>query len=123
MAKKIFDPKMSKSKSKPQYRVNNWSEYDALKKIGSLTFWLSVAVVTTNNVSDRQVFSDLLEEVEGEIDQISGDGAYDIAAFMEQSRLKLNFFCRFDLNNVDSIIVCNFFAPNFLWNNFLISIN
>ncbi|NES08314.1 MAG: transposase [Okeania sp. SIO2F4] len=35
------------------------------------------AVVTTNNVSDDQVFSDLLDGVEGEIAQVSGDGGYD----------------------------------------------
>ncbi len=35
------------------------------------------AVVTTNNVSDEQVFSDLLEINEGQIVQVSGDGAYD----------------------------------------------
>lgn len=35
------------------------------------------AVVTTNNFADSQVLSDLLEQVEGEIEQISGDGSYD----------------------------------------------
>ncbi len=35
------------------------------------------AVVTTNDVSDDQVFADLLDGVEGEITQVSGDGAYD----------------------------------------------
>ncbi|WP_063823344.1 transposase [Trichodesmium erythraeum] len=35
------------------------------------------AVVTTNDVSDDQVFSDLLDGVEGEIAQVSGDGADD----------------------------------------------
>ncbi len=37
-------------------------------------------MVSTNDVSDDQVFSDLLDGVEGEIEQVSGDGAYDIAA-------------------------------------------
>jgi IS5 family transposase len=35
------------------------------------------AVVTTNNVADSQVLEDLLEQVEQEIEQVSGDGAYD----------------------------------------------
>lgn len=35
------------------------------------------AVVTTNDVSDDQVFSDLLDGVEGEIAQVSGDGVDD----------------------------------------------
>jgi len=34
-------------------------------------------VVSTNDVSDSQVFSDLLDGVDGEICQVSGDGAYD----------------------------------------------
>lgn len=37
---------MSKSASKPQYRIRNWSQYDAaLKQRGSLTFWLSEEVI------------------------------------------------------------------------------
>lgn len=35
------------------------------------------AVVTTNNVADAQVLDDLLEQVEGEVAQVSGDGGYD----------------------------------------------
>lgn len=35
------------------------------------------AVVTTNNVGDGQVVEDLLEQVEGKIEQVSGDGGYD----------------------------------------------
>ena len=34
-------------------------------------------VVTTNDVSDSQAFSELLDGVDGEIAQVSGDGAYD----------------------------------------------
>ena len=34
------------------------------------------AVVSTNDVSDDQVFCQLLEVVESEIGQVSGDGAY-----------------------------------------------
>ncbi len=37
---------MSTTPSKPQYRVRNWSEYDAaLKQRGSLTFWLSEEMI------------------------------------------------------------------------------
>lgn len=35
------------------------------------------AVVTTNNVADSQVLEDLLEQVEEEVEQVSGDGSYD----------------------------------------------
>jgi hypothetical protein len=35
------------------------------------------AVVTTNNYSDGQILPDLLDQVEDEIEQVSGDGAYD----------------------------------------------
>lgn len=35
------------------------------------------AVVTTNNYSDSQLLPDLLEQVEEEIEQVSGDGGYD----------------------------------------------
>lgn len=35
------------------------------------------AVVTTNNYSDGQLLPDLLDQVEDEIKQVSGDGAYD----------------------------------------------
>jgi IS5 family transposase len=35
------------------------------------------AVVSTNNVSDDEVFEDLLDGVDGNIEQVSGDGAYD----------------------------------------------
>ncbi|BAQ63252.1 IS5 family transposase [Geminocystis sp. NIES-3709] len=39
-----------------------------------------VAEVTTNNCHDGDVLESLLEAVEGEIEQVSGDGAYDRAA-------------------------------------------
>src|SRR5205085_10258123 len=35
------------------------------------------AVVTTNNVADSQVLEAMLEQVEDEIEQVSGDGADD----------------------------------------------
>lgn len=34
-------------------------------------------VVTTNDVADGQVLADLLDQIEGEIEQVSTDGAYD----------------------------------------------
>lgn len=34
-------------------------------------------VVSTNNVGDAEVLPDLLEQVDGDIEQVSGDGAYD----------------------------------------------
>jgi hypothetical protein len=35
------------------------------------------AMVTTNNVADSQVLEEMLEQVAGDIDQVSGDGSYD----------------------------------------------
>ncbi len=35
------------------------------------------AVVSTNNVSDGEAFGDILDGVEGEIETVSADGAYD----------------------------------------------
>ena len=43
-------------------------------------------VVTTNNVSVTGVFSDLLDGVDGEIAQVSGDGAYDKYKCYEKAR-------------------------------------
>ena len=43
-------------------------------------------VVTTNDVSDDQVFCDLLDGVDGEIAQVSGDGAYDKYKCYEKAR-------------------------------------
>jgi Transposase DDE domain. len=38
---------------------------------------IEAVVVTTNGVSDGEVLGDLLEQVQGEIRQVSADGAYD----------------------------------------------
>nr|WP_287279869.1 MULTISPECIES: transposase [unclassified Okeania] len=46
------------------------------------------AVVTTNDVSDDQVFSDLLDGVEDEIVKVSGDGAYDKCKCYEKASHK-----------------------------------
>jgi hypothetical protein len=35
------------------------------------------AVVTTNDVGDTEVFDDLMDQIEGEIDSVAADGAYD----------------------------------------------
>lgn len=43
-------------------------------------------VVTTNDVSDDQVFSDLLDGVDGCVSQVSGDGAYDKYKCYEKAR-------------------------------------
>ncbi|NEP73274.1 MAG: IS5 family transposase [Okeania sp. SIO2G4] len=45
--------------------------------VNEATGEIVTAVVTTNNLSDDQVFDELLDGVEGEITQVSGDGAYD----------------------------------------------
>ena len=42
------------------------------------------AVVTTNNYHDSQVIGDILEGVEGDIEQVSADGAYDTSQCYEQ---------------------------------------
>ena len=38
---------------------------------------IEVAVVTTNDMHDSEVFNDILERIEGDIDKVSADGAYD----------------------------------------------
>ncbi len=43
-------------------------------------------VVTTNDISDEQVFSDLLDGVDGCVVQVSGDGAYDKYKCYEKAR-------------------------------------
>ena len=46
------------------------------------------AVVTTNNYHDSQVLRDILAGVEGEIEQVSADGAYDTKNCYEQIKQK-----------------------------------
>jgi Transposase DDE domain len=38
---------------------------------------IAAAVVTTNDFRDSEVLTDLLEQVDAELDQVSGDGGYD----------------------------------------------
>lgn len=44
------------------------------------------AVVTTNNVADSQVLDELLDQVEEELEQVSGDGSYDKRSCYEAIR-------------------------------------
>src|SRR5436853_2132743 len=44
------------------------------------------AVVTTNNVADSQVLAEMLEQVEDELEQVSGDGSYDKRSCYEAIR-------------------------------------
>lgn len=46
------------------------------------------AVVTTNDYHDSQVLEDILEQVESEIKQLSGDSAYDTKTCYEQIKQK-----------------------------------
>lgn len=45
--------------------------------VDETTLEIVSAVASTNNVSDAEVLSDLLEDVPGTIEQVSADGAYD----------------------------------------------
>ncbi len=92
---------MSEQTDKTQYRVRNWRKYDAaLKKRGSLTFWVdddvlsgwlndqktgkrgasatySDSAISTHNVSDDEAFEDVLDGIEAPIKAVSADGADD----------------------------------------------
>ncbi len=56
-------------------KPRTWPQLDL--GVNEATREIVTAVVTTNNISDDQVFDQLLDGVEGEITQVSGDGAYD----------------------------------------------
>lgn len=45
--------------------------------VNEATGEILAVVVSTNNVSDDEAFGDLLDGIEAEIEQVSGDGAYD----------------------------------------------
>jgi IS5 family transposase len=45
--------------------------------VDQATHQIHAAIVTTNDVSEAECFAELLEQVDGPICQISGDGAYD----------------------------------------------
>lgn len=62
-------------------RQHGWSKRRTWRKlhlgVDESTGEILAAVVSTNNVSDGQVLPDLLDPIEDEIEQVSGDGAYD----------------------------------------------
>lgn len=62
-------------------RRYGWSKRRTWRKlhlgVDETTGEVVAAVVTTNNYGDGQVLADLLEQVEGELQQVSGDGGYD----------------------------------------------
>jgi hypothetical protein len=45
--------------------------------VDEATAEIRAAVVTTNNFGDGQLLADLLEQVESELSQVTGDGGYD----------------------------------------------
>lgn len=45
--------------------------------VNEATGEIVAAVASSNNVSDDEVFGDILDGIEAEIEQVSGDGAYD----------------------------------------------
>lgn len=45
--------------------------------VNEATGEILAAVASTNNVSDDEAFADILEGIDDEIEQVSGDGAYD----------------------------------------------
>ena len=45
--------------------------------VNAQTQEIEAVVVSTNDVHDSEVFDDLLEQVEGDIEKVSADGAYD----------------------------------------------
>ena len=45
--------------------------------VDASTHEIVAAVVTENDIGDCEVFEDLLEQIEGEIQKVSADRAYD----------------------------------------------
>lgn len=82
---------MSKSPSKPQYRVRNWSQYDAaLKQRGSLTFWLSEAVIEqwlnqekTGRKGASNTYSNLAIELMATLQSLFGLAGRQTEGFVE----------------------------------------
>jgi IS5 family transposase len=62
-------------------RQHGWSRRRTWRKlhlgVDEATGELVAAVVTTNSFKDSQLLPDLLEQVEGEVKQVSADGSYD----------------------------------------------
>jgi hypothetical protein len=92
---------------KQQYRIRNWSEYNAsLKQRGSLTFWVSEEILeqwletektgqrgASRTYSDRAIegmatlkalYRCVTRQIEDDIEQVSADGAYDTRICHEQ---------------------------------------
>jgi hypothetical protein len=65
-------------------RAHGWSKRRTWRKlhlgVDADSGDLVAAAVTTNDLSDGQVLPDLLDQVDGAIDQVSADGAYDTRA-------------------------------------------
>lgn len=82
---------MSKSPSKPQYRVRNWSQYDAvLKQRGRLTFWLSEEVIEqwlnqekTGRQGASNTYSDLAIELMATLQSLFGLAGRQTEGFVE----------------------------------------
>src|SRR5436309_14442034 len=62
-------------------RAYGWSKRRTWRKlhlgVDESTGELAAAVVTTNDFGDGQVLRDLLEQVDDELQQVTGDGGYD----------------------------------------------
>jgi hypothetical protein len=62
-------------------RQHGWSKRRTWRKlhlgVDEATGEILAGVVTMNNVHDGEVLKDILDNIEGEIKQVSGDGAYD----------------------------------------------
>jgi phage-related protein len=82
---------MSKSTSKTQYRIRNWSEYDAaLKQRGSLTFWISEEVIEgwlnrekTGRKGASNTYSDLAIELMATLQSLFGLAGRQTERFLE----------------------------------------
>ena len=70
---------MEKESGKPEFmyggKRRTWRKLHL--GVNEATGEIVSAVVSTNDISDDQVFGQLLEVVDREISQVSGDGAYD----------------------------------------------
>ena len=82
---------MSKSGTKSQYRVRNWSEYDAaLKQRGSLTFWVEEEVIEqwlnrekTGRKGASNIYSDLAIQLMATMQALFGLAGRQTEGFLE----------------------------------------
>jgi hypothetical protein len=49
----------------------------SISRVDSSTGEILMAVSSSNDVTDSQLLPDLLEGIEGKIEQVNGDGVYD----------------------------------------------